>query len=156
MVVEANNHPLHFRIVITHAIGLAGVWIVGFIASEEIESLTFLAQRLYLREDIVASLDADGIGIATDKGGMLVRRLGVQSVIHIFQFAGITQIAVVGLSANNPVVGIIREVYRSDGHFALIGCTGTVGIVGIGVADTVAIVAAQSDAQASNGVVVDA
>ena len=156
MVVNANNHPLHFRIVVTHPIGLAGVWIVGFIASEEIESLTFLAQRLYLREDIVASLDADGIGIAADKGRVLERRLGVQSVIHIFQFGSITQITVVGLSANNPVVGIIGEVNRSDSHFSFIGCTSAVGIVRIGVADAVTIVAAQSDAQAWNRIIVDA
>ena len=73
MVVNANNHPLHFRIVVTHPIGLAGVWIVGFIASEEIESLPFLAQTLYLREDIVASLDADGIGIAAPQVGKSLR-----------------------------------------------------------------------------------
>ena len=65
----------------------------------------------------------------------------------------ITQIAIVGLSADDPVVGIVSEVEGTNQYLALILCIHTVGVSGIAVANALAIVATQAQTKAWNRIV---
>ena len=85
---------------------------------------------------------------------MFVWRLGIQTVIDVLQLFGITEIAVRSLSADNPIVGIIGEVDRTDGNDSLVFGIHTIGIAGIAVANAMTIVTADTDAQTWYGVVV--
>ena len=85
---------------------------------------------------------------------MFVWRLGIQAVIDVLQLFGVTEITVRSLSADNPVVGIIGEVDRTDSNNSLVFGIHTIGIARIAVANAMTIVTADTDAQTWYGVVV--
>ena len=87
---------------------------------------------------------------------MLIGRLGVQTVVHVFQLRCIAQVAVVSLAAHNPVIAFVGEVDGTDGYLSFIGGAGSVLLCRIGVADGMAIVTTDTDAQAGNRIVVNA
>ena len=61
---------------------------------------------------------------------------------------------IVSLSANNPVVTLIREIKSTNGYGTFIHGGESGSLVGTAVADAVTIIAAQTDAQTGNAVVV--
>ena len=67
---------------------------------------------------------------------------------------GITQMTIVGLSANNPVVTFIGEIKSTNGYGTFIHGGESGGLVGTAVADAVTIIATQTDTQSGNAVVV--
>ena len=67
---------------------------------------------------------------------------------------GITQVTIVSLSTDNPVVGIVGEINRADCHHSFILIIHTVGITGITVANAMSVVGAQTDTESGNGVVI--
>ena len=154
MIVHTKCHTLYGSIVVGRTLGIAGVGVICFVATEDVQFLIILTHRCNLREHVVTSFDTHSIGILRHKGRVLVRRLRVQAVIHIFQLFCITQIAIVGLSANNPVVGFIREVEGTNSHYAFVFRIHAIGIARIAVSDAMTIVSAESYAQARNSVVI--
>ena len=77
VIVHAYGHAFHLSIVVGCSLGIAGVGIVLFIASEYVQFLIVFAQFLNLRENVITCLDANGIGILADEGRVLVRRFRV-------------------------------------------------------------------------------
>ena len=84
----------------------------------------------------------------------MIGRLLVRAVVDILQLVGIAQIAVVGLSADNPVVGVVGEVEGSYQHLPLILRIHAVGVLRIAVADALAVIAAQAQTKAGDRIVV--
>ena len=120
IVVHAKGHTLHLGIVVGRTFGHARIGVILFIAAEDVELLIIVSQTAYLRKDIVTSLDAYGVCILADKSRVVIGRLLVSTVIDVFQLFRITQIAIVGLSADDPVVGIVSEVEGTNQYLALI------------------------------------
>ena len=98
IVVHAKGHTLYLGIVVGRILSIAGVGVVLFVTPEDVEFLIIVTQTTYLRENIVASLNAYGVSVLADKGRMMIRRLLVSAVIYILQLFGIAQIAIVGLT----------------------------------------------------------
>ena len=86
---------------------------------------------------------------------MVERRCLAHAVVDVAQLFGVAQIAVVGLSAHNPVVGVVREVYRPHGNSTLVLAFHTGSFVGIAVADGVPVISADADTQPLYRVVVE-
>ena len=144
IIVHANGHALHLGIIVSCIFGIAGVWVILLVATEEIEVRGGGREVREQREDVVASLNAYGVCILADEGRVVIRRLLVSTVINILQLFGIAQIAIVGLSANNPVVSIVGKIKGTNKHLTFILRIHTIGISGVAVADALAVIATQA------------
>ena len=158
MVVHAESQAAHVRVVEHLLVASWNVAVVVLIASEDVELLFVATQVRYLREHVVARLNAYGNGILANHGTLHGRVGGMGlGILDDVQLVGVAHIAIVGLSAYYPVPAVQRQVNRADGHRALhlvVGLAVALQVVGIGVVGRVAAVAAQAYAQPLRGVIV--
>ena len=160
MVVQSESQTGDVGVVELFLVAFRDVAVVVFVAAEDVELLAVAAQLLYLREDIVASLNAHADGILTDHRTLHGRVGGVcLGILDGVDGIDIAHVAIVGLSADNPVPAVQRHIYRADGHRTLhlvVAFAFALDVVGEGVVHRVAKIATQTEAQSGHRIIVDA
>ena len=113
------------------------VTVVILIPSEHIQFLFITTHFLNLREHVVASLNTHAHGILANHRTLhgRIRGMGLR-ILDGVELICITHIAIISLTAHNPVPAVQRQVYGADGHrtfHIIIRFPRALQVVGIGV-----------------------
>ena len=131
IVVHTESHAVFPGIFIFRLVFCRDIRVVIFVSAEQIQFLVVFAQLAYLREHVVSGFYSYGYCVFPD-GCLFVRGVVRCKVsLYLADGRGVAQIAVVGVSAHNPVVPVEREVYRSYGYAPFCAVVGLFVSIGV-------------------------
>ena len=138
-----------------HGLGSLVHGVVVLVAAEEVEALLLVGTSGVEGKEVVTHLHTCGNG--TRGHGLLGRgRVLGEALVVAGDEVGVGQVAIVERAARHPVVGVVAEVERADEYRSLHIVVNGVGGLLQGVAEGVARIAAEREAQAFHRIVVHA